>query len=309
MKRVVRWSFGAAIAVWVLVAAREPEARARQVRAPTQFGRAGTFRSPRVRESSGVAVSRRHPGILWTHNDSGDGAYLYVSNLAGDDLGRFHLGGVWAEDWEDLALARCPDQPGDCLFIADTGDNLERRPYVRIYILPEPLDLAAASRDTGAVEVKGTREVRVRYPDRPHDVEAIWVEPGGAVMLVTKGTTGPVLRFVILRAALLGDSTVARLVDTLPIVPQRALGRWVTGAAISPSGRRVVVRTYTELYFFRRQGVSLAPDGPPCWLGAAEPRGEAVDFLGEETLVLTSEAVLNQEPTIHTVRCDPAAPR
>jgi hypothetical protein len=306
MKRVVRWSLGAAIAGSMLAGPREPEAPARQVRMPTQLGRAGTFRSPRVRESSGVAVSRRHPGILWTHNDSGDGAYLYVSNLAGDDLGRFQLKGVWPEDWEDLSLARCPDQPGDCLFIADTGDNLERRGSVRIYILPEPIDLPAAERDSGMIRLQGTREVRLRYPDRPHDVEAIWVEPGGAVMLVTKGTSGPVLRFVIPRAALLGDSTVPRLVDTLPIEPRRVLGRWVTGAAISPSGRRVVLRTYTELYFFRRQGVALVPDGLPCWLGTAEPQGEGVDFLNEETLVLTSEAVLNQGAPIHTVRCDPA---
>src|SRR5688500_5814903 len=27
----------------------------------------------RVRESSGLAASRRSPGLIWTHNDSGDG--------------------------------------------------------------------------------------------------------------------------------------------------------------------------------------------------------------------------------------------
>src|SRR5207237_2233098 len=35
-----------------------------------------TFQSPRLVESSGVAVSRAHPGVLWTHNDSGDAPYL-----------------------------------------------------------------------------------------------------------------------------------------------------------------------------------------------------------------------------------------
>ncbi len=32
----------------------------------------GTLHSPRVKESSGIAASRAHPGVLWTHNDSGD---------------------------------------------------------------------------------------------------------------------------------------------------------------------------------------------------------------------------------------------
>jgi len=46
-----------------------------------------TFRSPRVRESSGVAASRAHAGVLWTHNDSGDDAYVYATDLAGADRG------------------------------------------------------------------------------------------------------------------------------------------------------------------------------------------------------------------------------
>jgi hypothetical protein len=37
-----------------------------------------TCRSPRVRKSSGVAVSRAHAGVLWTHNDSGDDTAIYT---------------------------------------------------------------------------------------------------------------------------------------------------------------------------------------------------------------------------------------
>lgn len=280
-----------------------------QQRGPSQFGRAGTFKSPRLRESSGVAVSRHHPGLLWTHNDSGDGPYLYATTLAGDDLGSFRITGAEAVDWEDLSLGRCPDRATDCLYIADTGDNLARRRHVTIYIVPEPERPATDARATDHAPTAAAHAVRVRYPDRPHDVEAIWVEPGGAVILVTKGTDGPILRYALTRSALLGDSAVARLVDTLAIVPQPALARWVTGAAISPSGRRVVIRTYTELYFFRRQGIALLPEGGPCWLGLAEPQGEAVAFLTEETLVLTSEAARGQDPSIHTVRCDPPPAR
>jgi len=40
-----------------------------------------TFQSPRLIESSGVAVSHTYPGVLWTHNDSGDGPYLYATDL------------------------------------------------------------------------------------------------------------------------------------------------------------------------------------------------------------------------------------
>jgi hypothetical protein len=71
---------GAIAALWCLV----PAAPAQQ-RTPSVAELTGTLRSPLVTESSGVAASRRHPGILWTHNDAGDDAVLYATNLGGED--------------------------------------------------------------------------------------------------------------------------------------------------------------------------------------------------------------------------------
>jgi hypothetical protein len=278
---------------------------ASQQRTPTLVERTGTFQSSQVTESSGVAVSRQHPGVLWTHNDSGDGPMLYATDLAGRDLGRYLVPGARNEDWEDLALAPCPRAPGDCLYLADTGDNTERRRSVALYIVREPpARPRPAAPEEPARLTPPAQVLHVRYPDRAHDVEAMWVEPDGSVVLVTKGTSGPIIRYRLPAAALALDSAIAGIVDTLPIVPQRALGRLVTGAAIAPDGGEVVIRTYTELYFFRRgEGGKLLPEGPACWLGTLEPQGEAVAFLDATTLVLTSEGVLGKAGPIHKVRC------
>src|SRR4051794_13240359 len=101
-----------------------------------------TFHSPRLVESSGVAVSRAHPNILWTHNDSGDGPFLYATDLHGTDRGAMVVPGANAIDWEDIALGPCPVpfvlQPrprvtaSSCIYLADTGDNLEQRSFVTI---------------------------------------------------------------------------------------------------------------------------------------------------------------------------------
>jgi len=276
-----------------------------QQRTPSLVERTGDLRSPPITESSGVAVSRKHAGVLWTHNDSGDGPMLFATNLAGDDLGRYLVPGASNYDWEDLDLGPCPDQPRDCLYIADTGDNGERRRTVTVYVVPEPVTPPRPATDDEPARVTArARAVRVRYPDGAHDVEALWVEPDGAVQLVTKGINGPMLRFVVPRRALDHDTATAVPLERLAIVPQRALGRMVTAAAISPSGERVVIRTYTELFFFRRaQDGRLTDDGPSCWLGVLEPQGEGVAFLDDSTLVLTSEGVLGQPGPIHRVRC------
>lgn len=272
-----------------------------QHREPSLVRRTGSFQWPRVTESSGVAVSRTHPGVLWTHNDSGDGPYLYAFDLDGRHRGTFRVSGAQALDWEDLALAQCPDGEAPCLYLADTGDNLERRQWVTIWIVPEPQTLPSPG-DTSVYETQPARGVRVRYPDRAHDVEAIWVEPDGSVALVTKGLTGGIRLFRIPAPELRQDSATAVLAER-SLIPQGPTPRWVTGAAISPDGARVVLRTYHELHFFRREGGRLMPEGQPCQIGNLEPQGEGVDFWDQNTLVLTSEGSWGETGPIHLVRC------
>ncbi len=264
---------------------------------------AATFASRGIAESSGVVASRQYPGLLWTHNDSGDDANIYATNLQGVGLGRYRLDEVDPVDWEDMAQGPCPDQDAPCLYVADTGDNLEDRREVALYILPEP---PPPARRTGRPERLSARMLRVRFPDRAHDVEAIGVTPQGEIYLVTKGRSGPIRVFCIRPDERLAGGTTAVPVGTLDIAPVRRIGQVVTGAAISPSGNRFVIRTYTELFFYgRRPDGSYHPDGRPCWIGYREPQGEGVDFLDEESLVLTSEAIAGHPGTILRVRCIP----
>jgi hypothetical protein len=269
----------------------------------------GAFASPRVVESSGIAVSRAHPGVLWTHNDSGDGPYLYATDLQGRDLGFLLVPGAEAIDWEDIALGPCPTRAGSCVYLADTGDNLERRTSVTVYAVPEPDPPTGPGdtlRTTGAPAV-----LQLRYPDGAHDVEAIYVSPkGGDLYLVSKGRSGSIGVYRVDRAEWSGPAGVivrAARVQILDIRPDGGAGRWVTSAAIRPDGRLVAIRTYAEIYLFHPGvGGRLTPARErPCELGALdEPGGgEAIGFLDDGTLVVTSEALRRRAGTIHQVSC------
>jgi hypothetical protein len=280
--------------------------------APTR--QSAEFESPRLIESSGVAVSRAYPGVLWTHNDSGDGPYLYATDLEGHDRGWLLVPGARAVDWEDMALGPCPVPflpQGACVYIADTGDNREARPSVTVYAVPEPRPPERPGdtlRTTSAPAV-----LRLQYPDGAHDVEAIYVSPRDtALYLVSKGATrGSAIRLYRVdrkywsrpRARL--DVAVAARVQTLDIRPNLEAGRVVTGAAIRPDGRTIALRTYTEIYLFHPGvGGRLVPARErPCNIAGLERGGEAIDFLGDSTFVLTSEAVGRRPGTIHTVVC------
>ena len=60
--------------------------------------RVGRIEHEPVRESSGIAASRRHPGVFWTHNDKGDAARLYAIDGTGKLLAEFAVD-ARNDDW------------------------------------------------------------------------------------------------------------------------------------------------------------------------------------------------------------------
>lgn len=280
-----------------------------EIQPPEGFRRSGRFEGTRLRESSGAALSRAQPGILWTINDSGDGPFLYATDTLGRDLGRYQLSGAENRDWEEVALGPCPR--GTCLYVADTGDNPERRPFARIYRVPEPP--AGDSLAGRTLPLQGGEALRFTYPDGPHDVEAMFVARDGTVHLISKGRSGRV-RHYDLPPATWGSTTsaIAQLLEALPVATDLWRGRLVTGAAVAPDGHRVVIRTYREIYRFELgPNGRLTPASPPviCDIAALDPRGEGIDWLGDgDGLVLTSEGGFGADGQVTLLTCGGEGP-
>lgn len=184
------------------------------------------IKDPRITESSGLAASRLHPGVYWTHNDSDDGPYLYaVDGASGETVARLTLTGVGTpRDVEAISVG-----PGGRLFVGDIGDNLGGSwPYVWIYELPEPEKLRDAT-------VRATQYV-VKYSDGPRDAESMVVHPKtGRVYIVDKKEEGGHLYEGPAELSASGDNVFR------PIAPVEL---WATDAALSPDGQRLAVRGY-----------------------------------------------------------------
>ncbi len=202
------------------------------------------FEVPGLTESSGLAASRANPGVLWTHNDSGSGADLYAIRLNGKLAGRWTVPGVKAYDWEDIALGPAPQTRQWFLYIGDIGDNQAARDSVAVYRVREP-DLNSPIRTTAPAEV-----LRFRYPDGPHNAEAMIVHPqSGDLYIITKARGQDGKTRVYKASAPLSAKRTATLkaMSALDFPGQSIFtlitGR-VTGAAISPDGRRVMLCDY-----------------------------------------------------------------
>lgn len=230
-----------------------------------------------VREASGLVISRRTADLLWVHDD-GEANTLVAIDTAGHERGRVRVD-AGITDWEDLSIARCNDL--DCLYIADIGNNLRARDEGIIYRIAEP--------DPDDTVTPPADAFRFRYPDDPQDAEAMFVMPGERVFVITKGRSGPVA--VYRYPGALRDETV-----TLEHVQALTPGivqfpDMVTGAAATPDGSIIAVRTYSWLQLYRMAGDTLAPalPAPVDLTGLGEPQGEAVDVRADGTFFLASE--------------------
>ena len=66
----------------------------------------GTVPINGLKEASGIAASRRNPGVLWTHNDGSSGA-VYAVAMNGAHLATFYVN-VAVSDTEDIAVGPGP---------------------------------------------------------------------------------------------------------------------------------------------------------------------------------------------------------
>lgn len=221
--------------------------------APAGAGAAGggvvcTPSDPSLREMSGLAVSRSDPSRLLTVNDSGDvGRFLTLDDSCAVRTDTRH--GLWATDVEAVQTAVVDGR--DVVFLADTGDNTERRATVYLVRVDEP-----GAGATGRVDARAT-VFPVRYPDGPADVETLLVAPDGlsAVLVERSWSWRSRIWGVDLRTA--GTTRTAEPLGTLTVPVQQGQpnrARAVTDGTLSPSGGTVALRTYGDVWTYRVAG-------------------------------------------------------
>lgn len=253
----------------------------------------GRVQEPQLAELSGLAASRVHGDVYYTHNDSGDAARFFAIARSGAVLAEIGLAGVTAEDIEDVATGPCAE--GSCVYLGDIGDNDEKRADVRVYRVPEPA-LASAT-VTPAVLV-------LRYPDRAHNAEAMMVSPAGELVIVTKSETGTSGVYALDASALAtAKEATLRAIGTVTVPPEG--GKLVTGASFHPCEKRVALRTYSAIFEYRFQGglESLFADAPSLLPAGREGQGEAVAYAANGRAILTVGE--GKRPAIHEKTCDP----
>jgi hypothetical protein len=252
----------------------------------------------RLSEASGIAAGLRTPGVLWSHNDSGE-PLLYAFGNDGGALGEVRVAGATLEDWEDVASGPCAG--GSCLYLADIGDNQASRANVTVYRLPEPAPTDRESRPAEAFHAT--------YPDGPQDAEAFFVLPDGAIYIVTKGETGPIALYRFPQPLRAGTSVALERVVELAGAERRR--DRITGAAASRDGRWIALRTLHAVDFYHTAELLRGTPGTPIRVDLSalgEAQGEGVGWGPAGTLYLSSESGKKKTPgTLARLSCTPGS--
>ncbi|WP_329315785.1 MULTISPECIES: putative Ig domain-containing protein [unclassified Streptomyces] len=228
-------------------------------------------------ELSGLAMSRKHPGVFYAVNDSGNTSQVFAIDCTGA-TGRikatYTLSGVGNTDWEGLAIGK--DAAGlPVILVGDIGDNFSGRAEIVVQAFTEPDQLA----DAAVTPVS----YRFAYPDGRHDAESLLADPvTGRLYVASKliGATGQ------LYGAPLPPLTDR--VNTLTAV--RSGPVFATDGAFSPSGASYTLRSGGPLgantaSVYDAAGTKLADVALP-----AQPQGETVTYFDCTSLLVGSES-------------------
>lgn len=201
----------------------------------------------KLEEASGLVASANNPGYFWTHNDSGDGAHVYLINTQAEVVMKATLANTRNRDWEDITLGPGPEPGKNYLYVGDIGDNEARYAFKVIYRFEEPV-LASDK-----VAITRFDTLFLQLSDGVRDAEALFIDPATAGLFVVSKREDSVRVYQIDRTWTSGDTITAPVKAKLPYINTVA-------ANVSPDGKEVLLKTYDKIYYWKRTGSEAIPD-------------------------------------------------
>src|SRR5882724_8581552 len=221
----------------------------------------------RLDEASGLVASFANQGFLWTINDSGNPAEIFLIDQHAKTKLICTLFQARNRDWEDITIGPGPDVGKKYIYVADIGDNWGRYDLKFIYRFEEPT-LGAQK------EITITRydTLILKMPDGNRDTETILIDPfDNDLFLISKAEDS--VGLYTARYPFSKDTILLRKVMKLPFT------RIVAGS-ISQDGTQILLKTYEKVYYWKRSDIENLPEvlsTKPVELPYdREPQGEAI---------------------------------
>jgi len=234
-------------------------AYARHRQTNQQSNIAGRLQVKAMDEISGIAASTINPDLYYVHNDSGDTSRFFAILPTGEVRSTIYFKGDPKEkeygvhDCEDIAVGPGPVKGKSYVYLGDIGDNYSNRKYLTVYRMEEQMDWM---KDT--IAQTNTSPIHLKYPDGPKDAETLMVDPIGRLMYIVSKRQDSVTVYSAPLKYKTNDTLVLTKRCKL-FFPGYKLFKWITAGDISKDGQQVLLKSYTKVYYWKRQ------DNEPIW--------------------------------------------
>lgn len=222
-------------------------------------------------EPSGLAASVKNPEMLWTHNDSGNGAEVFLIDRKLNIRMVCVLRGVRNRDWEDIAVGPGPKAGKTYVYVGEIGDNMAQYPFKHIYRFEEPVFKNGETK----ILIKDVDVLTFSLPDGKKDTESLMVHPVTGALYIVSKREEPVVVYTLKGGFVSGDTLTAEPVARLPHTQ-------IVAADFSPDGKAILMKTYKEVLFWNAD--ENKPVGETLKTAATkvnyteEPQGESIAF-------------------------------
>lgn len=249
--------------------------------------------SQTLEEASGLVASVVNPGYLWTINDSGNPAEIFLLNDEAEIVLTCKLNKIENRDWEEIAIGPGPEEGIVYLYIGEIGDNEAKYDMKYVYRIKEPV---FEKDDT--IDIEDIETLKIVLPDGARDSEAFGLDhKNGDFYLISKREENVNVYYLPFSSLIEKDTLVPSKLATLPYHNTVAID-------FSFDSKEVLLKTYNEIYYWKRPdslSVLQTMNLPPTKLDyKSEPQGESIcwnlDGSGFYTL---SESVDHHKATLY----------
>jgi len=223
-----------------------------------------------LEEVSGLAASITNPGLLWTHNDSGNPAIVYLIDEKLEIRLACKLVGVKNRDWEDITVGPGPEEGKQYIYVGDIGDNNAKHDLKYIYRFEEP----SLDHVSGEVNITDFDTIVFKLGDAKKDTETIMIHPRTRNIYLVSKREEPVHVYELRYPFNIQDTLVASSITTIPLTR-------IVGGSFSPKGDEVLLKNYDNIYYWKLGDGPIAEglkEKPQILRYTEEPQGEAITF-------------------------------
>jgi len=191
-------------------------------------------------DASGLAASRKFPGILYAHNDHGDRPRLFAINESNAHVvAVLEISPAYNYDWEDIAVGPCTKEYSrSCIYISDDGEynHADER---TIYRVVEPDIMQHQTLAPDAV---------LKFNWTEHGSKTLLVDPEANVFVISAmlGGRGMIVNLPILSW---GQPNPV-FVESGDYVGIESDTTDPNAGDISPDGNEVILKTMDDVYYW-----------------------------------------------------------